>query len=51
MYLDCDTTPPLKSGYTMAKKLESSIAAAMAKMAKAIEGQIGIFDRYSGGQF
>lgn len=47
MYLDCDTTPPLRSGNTpcgveMAKKL------ALTRLKDVKEGQIGIYQSYLG---
>ena len=44
MYLDCDTTPPLKSCYvSKAYKLETVIKIATDIIADAKEGQIGIY--------
>lgn len=52
MYLDCDTTPPLKSHYvSKAYRLETVIKIATDFIADATEGQIGIYDSPRGDGF
>ena len=50
MYLDCDTTPIIR-GRTVRGSLEAAKRAALKLIAFANEGQIGIYDNASGGQF
>lgn len=51
MYLDCDTTPPLKSHYvSKAYGLQTVIKVATDFIKDATEGQIGIYgDRHGSG--
>jgi hypothetical protein len=52
MYLDCDTTPPIRSVYVGGKSLKKAIAAATQKLIEAdAEGQIGIYHRHAGSAF
>lgn len=51
MYLDCDTTPPLRSRYLACKRLEAAQKVALAKLSEVTEGQIGIYDNHVGAGF
>ena len=52
MYLDCDTTPPLKSRYvSKGYKLELVIKIASEMITEATEGQIGIYNTPRGDGF
>ena len=51
MYLDCDTTPPLRSHKLLLKPtpggVESAVRAALLYIEEAKEGQIGIYDDHA----
>lgn len=51
MYLDFDTTPPIRSRYLASKKLETAQRFAFNKLGKVAEGQIGIYDNHIGAGF
>lgn len=52
MYLDCDTTPPIRSVYAGGRSLKRAIAAAESKLTEAdAEGQIGIYATARGNSF
>ena len=42
-YLDCDTTPPLRSKYVAARTVEAAKQVALSGLDKVTEGQIGIY--------
>jgi hypothetical protein len=57
MYLDCDTTPPVRSritkgpgGFTR-KRLDRAIKTAAQLLENVMEGQIGIYDDYAPAAF
>lgn len=52
MFLDCDTTPPIRSVYAGGRSLQVAIAAAKKKLLAAnAEGQIGIYTTAFGSTF
>jgi len=42
-YLDCDTTPPIRSRYFPRKRIEPVLQKAFAMLGEVTEGQIGIY--------
>lgn len=44
LFLDCDTTPALRSGYIRQRSTEGAVREATKRIAAAAEGQIGIYD-------
>lgn len=50
LYLDCDTTPPIRSRYTRGSGLTAAKVEALALIRNA-EGQIGIYEHAAGGSF
>lgn len=51
MYLDYDTTPPVRSRYLACKRLEVAQKAAFAQLNEVTEGQVGIYDNHVGAGF
>lgn len=47
MYLDCDTTPPLRSTYS-SRSVERAVEVAKRKLARVTEGQIGVYENHLG---
>lgn len=44
LYLDCDTSPALKSGYIRQRSTDGAVREAMKRISSATDGQIGIYD-------
>ena len=57
MYLDCDTTPPLRGRWTdhpdgfTQKRLDAAVRIATKMLADVTEGQIGIYESAAGAGF
>lgn len=50
MYLDCDTTPPLRSRHVRGR-LTAAVNAAKKLLASATEGQVGLYESAAGTGF
>lgn len=50
MYLDCDTTPPLRSRWVRGR-LTASVNAAKKLLADASDGQVGLYESAAGNGF
>jgi hypothetical protein len=48
MYLDCDTTPPLRSRFLEVRTTKSAVKKAKIYIGAATEGQIGIYENSQG---
>lgn len=52
LYFDCDVTPPLRSRYARRRRIDAAKEEAMRLLEENdAEGQIGLFEHSSGGEF